>query len=309
MNGLQWRLGGEMFIQAVRRFDRDRLPYPIRVLPLGPTEIPPTAAEYERVRVAAARQLAAISDENLHKALRTLLEPEVRVEVHGAYDRDFERIVRIHAGLAGKTATLAVQEPGPTKEYGGDIHLFTLAPQDLAARVVSYLPRCAPGRFATVRGTRADIGKVEYARHPTRMSRAEEITRILRQPRSGVGEIGVFAGPAVDSRPTGNPHGFHWMDHLPQDGRYLLLKHNPEEFTLTPAPPEEIVRRLQHAFTTVRRLAPQPVPGPAPAPSPPPQQATSRPIVQQAARRAVPQETIDADDLYFQERNRRGWLS
>lgn len=310
MNGLQWRLGGEMFIQAVRRFDRDRLPYPIRVLPLGPTEIPPTAEEYERVRVAAARQLAAISDDNLHKALRTLLEPEIRVEVHGAYDRGFERIVRMHAGLIGKTATLAVQEPGPTTEYGGDIHLFTLAPQELAARLVSYLPRCAPGRFTTVRGTRADIGKVEYARHPTRMSRAEEITRILRQPRSGVGEIGVFAGPAVDSRPTGNPHGFHWMDHLPQDGRYLLLKHNPEEFTLTPAPPEEIVRRLQHAFTTVRQAAPRPVSGPTPAPSVPPQQAAARPIAPQAAaRRAVPQETIDADDLYFQERNRRGWLS
>ncbi|MGI5221358.1 ESX secretion-associated protein EspG [Nocardia sp. CA-290969] len=316
MNGLQWRLGGEMFIQAVRRFDRDRLPYPIRVLPLGPTETPPTAEEYERVRVAAAQRLAAISDENLHRALRTLLEPQVRVEVHGAYDRGFERIVRIHAGLAGKTATLAVQEPGPTKEYGGDIHLLTFAAPDLAARIVSYLPRCAPGRFTAVRGTRADIGKVEYARHPTRISRAEEITRILRQPRSGVGEIGVFVGPAIDSRPTGNPHGFHWMDHLPQDGRYLLIKHSAEEFTLAPGSPDEIVRRLQDSIGKARQIAPQAAHRPAirpPSPDPreqPRHAPVPRQIPQQTAvRRGISQEDIDADDLYFQERNRRGWLA
>ncbi|WP_280397423.1 ESX secretion-associated protein EspG [Nocardia carnea] len=360
MNGLQWRLTGEMFIQAVRLFDRDRLPYPIRVLPLGPTETPPTAEEYERVRVAAAQRLAAISDENLHRALRTLLEPQVRVEVHGAYDRGFERIVRIHAGLAGQTAALAVQEPGPTKEYGADIHLLTVAPQELAARIVSALPRCAPGRFTAVRGTRADIGKVEYARHPTRISRAEEITRILRQRRSGVGEIGVFAGPAIDSRPTGNPHGFHWLDHLPQDGRYLLIKHNPEEFTLAPGTPDEIARRLQHGMDTVRTTAPRPetprsstdasgLPRPVPATPQVPGQAAAWPQVphegtpprlpgqvagqplspsaaqpqiagqaaatqlqrpgQVAARRELAQEDIDADDRYFQERNRRGWLT
>lgn len=310
MNEQQWRLDGEMFIQAVGRFERDRLPYPIRVLPLGPSETPPTAEEYEQVRASAAQRLQAAADENMLRALRTLLEPQVRIEVHGAYDRGFERVVRIHAGIAGQSATLAVQAPGPTKEYGGDIHLHTCAPHELAARVVACLPRCAPGRFGTtVRGARSDIGQIEYSRHPSRISRIEQINQILRRPRSGVGEIGIFAGPAIDSRPTGNPYGFHWMDLLPQDGRYLLVKHSGEEFTLAPGTPDEIVRRLQHAIGTVRQTAPHRASSPqqfVPRDAPQPRRALP---AQAPARRVLSQEEIDADDAYFQERNQRGWLA
>ncbi|WP_459549572.1 ESX secretion-associated protein EspG [Nocardia sp. X0981] len=253
MNELRWRLDGEMFVQAVNAFGRDRLPYPIRVLPLGPTETPPTADEYERVRVSAAQRLSRLADERLFTALRTLLEPQARIEVHGIYDRGFARVVRVHAGLAGESATVAIQQPGPTKEYGGDIHLISLPVHELAAYVVSSLPRCAPGRYATVRGSRADIGRAEYTRHPTRVSRTEEINRIIRRPRSGIGEIGVFAGPAIDARPTGNPNGFHWMDYLPDDGRYLLVNHSREDFTLAPGTPQELTHRLQHAVTVVQR--------------------------------------------------------
>ncbi|GGL32347.1 ESX secretion-associated protein EspG [Nocardia jinanensis] len=284
MSEPQWRLDGEMFSQAVRAFGRDRLPYPIRVLPLGPTETPPTFDEYEQVRLAAARRLAELADERLFRTLETLLEPQVRIEVHGIYDRGFERVVRMHAGVTGQSATLAAQAPGPTKDYGGDVLLHTLPAQQLAAEIVSYLPRCAAGGYATVHGARADIGKVEYARHPTRISRTEEINRIIRRPRSGIGEIGVFAGPAIDSRLTGNPHGFHWMDYLPQDGRYLLINHTKEEFTLTPGAPEEITRRLQQAVVTVRPAA------------------SSRP----GTRRDHARDDLDADDRYYQERSSRG---
>lgn len=253
MNEPHWRLDGEMFRQAVHAFGRDRLPYPIRVLPLGPTETPPTAEEYERARAAAAQRLSRLADERLFTALRTLLEPQVRIEVHGIYDRGFERVVRVHAGLAGESATVAIQQPGPTKEYGGDIRLLSLPGHELAACVVSTLPRCAPGRYAALRGSRADIGRAEYTRHPTRISRTEEINRIIRRPRSAVGEIGVFAGPAIDARPTGNPNGFHWMDYLPDDGRYLLINHSREDFTLTPGTPQELTRRLRHAVTVIQR--------------------------------------------------------
>ncbi|MGW1741435.1 ESX secretion-associated protein EspG [Nocardia sp. NPDC001965] len=284
MNDPQWRLDGEMFAQAVRAFGRDRLPYPIRVLPLGPTETPPTFDEYERVRLAAARRLAELADERLFRTLETLLEPQVRVEVHGMYDRGFERVVRMHAGVHGKSATLAVQAPGPTKDYGGDVVLQSLPAQQLAAQIVTYLPRCATGGYPTVHGVRADIGKIEYSRHPTRISRTEEINRIIRRPRSGIGEIGVFAGPAIDARPTGNPHGFHWMDYLPQDGRYLLINHTNEEFTLTPGSAETITRRLRQAMVNVRPAA------------------NSRP----GTHRDLPRDDFDAADDYHRERGTRG---
>lgn len=163
----------------------------------------------------------------------------------------------------------------------------TGGPAQPAARIVAYLPRCAAGIYPTAHGVRADIGKVEYSRHPTRMSRTEEIKRIIRRPRSGIDEIGVFAGPAIDSRPTGNPHGFHWMDYLPQDGRYLLINHTKEEFTLTPGPPAEITRRLQQAVAIVR---------PAAASSP-------------GVRRDPAWDEADADDDCHRQRNERGWTT
>ncbi|WP_174551749.1 hypothetical protein [Nocardia grenadensis] len=75
------------------------------------------------------------------------------------------------------------------------------------------------------------------------------------------------------------------MDYLPQDGRYLLINHTKEEFTLTPGPPEEITRRLQQAVATVR-------PGAASAPG---------------MRRAPAWDEADADDEYYRQRNERGW--
>ncbi len=75
------------------------------------------------------------------------------------------------------------------------------------------------------------------------------------------------------------------MDYLPQDGRYLLINHTKEEFTLTPGPPEEITRRLQQAVATVR-------PGAASAPG---------------MCRDPAWDEADADDEYYRQRNERGW--
>ncbi|WP_280235725.1 ESX secretion-associated protein EspG [Nocardia cyriacigeorgica] len=254
MSEPQWRMDGLMFTLAVNAFGRDRLPYPIKWEPerRDPAE-PVGYDEYERMRRDARQRLAGIADQRLHHAISTLLEPEVRVEVHGFVGQDFRQVVRIHAGLTARAAAMAVQLPGPTQAYGRDVVLSVLPPQALASRIVAHLPKCAAGKYEGLRARGSDVSRVEYAQHPTRLSLTEKINRIVRRPRSGLGEVGVYAGGAIDARPTPDVRGFTWMDYQPVDGRYLLQHHQHDEFTLAPAAFDEIVRALQHTIDTTRR--------------------------------------------------------
>lgn len=243
-----------MFTLAVQGFGRDRLPYPFRYEPerRHPHE-PVGYDEYQRLRTEARRRLRQMADERLHQALSVLLEPEVRVEVHGYYGPNFQQVVRMHAGTSRGSAALAIQLPGPTQEYGRDIILTRLPPEALPKQIVMHLPACAPGRYRPVRSRRSDVDKAEYSQHPTRLSPSEEVNRIIRRRRSGFGEVGVLAGPAIDARPTPDVRGFHWMDYLPEDGRYILHHLPDEEFVLTPGQPDEVARQLQRLIETTRR--------------------------------------------------------
>ncbi|WP_338772501.1 ESX secretion-associated protein EspG [Nocardia vulneris] len=252
MSESRWRMDGLMFEVALEALGRDRLPYPLRFSVEGVDAY----EDYVRLRAQARERLSGIGSRELYTALTVLTEPQVRVEVHGFFGRDFKQVVRVHAGMTGRDATVAVQMPGPTQEYGRDIVLTRCPPRALPGLITAQLPNCAAGRFPPISGRRTDLNRVEYARHPTRLSHTEQLNRIVRRPRSGLGEVGVFAGGAIDSRPTTDGRGFHWMDYLPADGRYLLHNHGHDEFTLTPGTAEEIQRQL-HALldTTYRAVA------------------------------------------------------
>ncbi|GAA5042012.1 ESX secretion-associated protein EspG [Nocardia callitridis] len=246
MNESSWRMDGLMFELALEGFGRDRLPYPLRYNIEGVEAY----EDYERLRKQARERLSAIATPELHHTLTVLLEPLVRVEMHGLYGRDFAGVVRLHAGMTGRTAAVAVQLPGPTQEYGRDVVLTRCAPTALPGHIAAALPKCAGGQYPPITGRRSDLDRVEYARHPTRLSHAEQLHRIVRRPRSGLGEVGVFAGGAIDSRPTTDGSGFHWLDYLPADRRYLLHNHDAQEFTLTPGPLEQIQRELHRLIET-----------------------------------------------------------
>ncbi|MGN2641315.1 ESX secretion-associated protein EspG [Nocardia takedensis] len=247
MSDERWHLSGLMFQIAVEGFGRDRLPYPIRYIADDPgIEV---AEDYHRLRQQAGREMAGFASRELFEALRVLLEPQVRVEVHGFYGPDFGGVVRVHAGMVGSVATVAVQRPGPTQRYGRDVILTRTGVGEAAAKIIAAVPECAPGRIAPVTGRRSDMARATHIRDPY----LEEINRIVRRPRSGLGEVNVFRGGAIDSRPTNDGRGFHWMDYLPTDGRYLLHNHDRDEFTLTPGSREEITNRLRELIESTHR--------------------------------------------------------
>ncbi|GGL45098.1 ESX secretion-associated protein EspG [Nocardia jinanensis] len=240
MNESRWQLDGYDFTLALEAMGRDRLPYPLEYRP-------PRMAhddDFQRYRQQCARRLRTVFDERLYRALTVLLEPELRVEIYGVHGSQQTTAVGMHAGVAGRVAVLATQLPGRARKSGGDIVLTQLRADQLAPRLVAGLPQVASGRHEPLRARRGDLNAPVYSRHPTQLSPVEDLQRFFRRPRTGTGEITVYPGYTVDTRPTGDGYAFLWLDYS-DDGRYLLHNHNTDDFTLTPGPPDEILRQLR----------------------------------------------------------------
>jgi hypothetical protein len=249
MNGTRWQLDGYDFTLALEAMGRDRLPYPLEYQPHRMAH----DDDFRRYRQQCARRLQPVFDERLYRALTVLLEPEIRVEIYGVHGPQQNTAVRMHAGVVGRIAVLAMQLPGPARKSGGDIVLTQLRTDQLAAQLVAGLPQVATGRHQPIRARRSDLNAPVYSRHPTRLSPEEDLQRFFRRARTGTGEITVYPGYTVDTRPTGDGYAFLWLDY-PDDGRYLLHNHNTDDFTLTPGPPDEILRQLRSRMDTAHRV-------------------------------------------------------
>lgn len=247
MSELRWRFDGLAFRIALEVLGRDRMPYPLSYRHPRVEH----RDDYERECAQAAARVQRVFDERLHRALSVLLEPEVRVEVHGFQGPRAEQPVRIHAGISGQVATVAVQHPGRTREHGGDVVLTMCYSHLVATEIAARLPRFAGGRHAPFSARRSDLDRPVYSRHPNRLAPEEELARFVQRPRVGTGEISVHPGIAIDARPTDDGHAFIWLDY-PDDGRYVLVNHDADAFSVSPAPVDELVRQLQYRIEALQ---------------------------------------------------------
>ncbi|MEV6360494.1 ESX secretion-associated protein EspG [Nocardia asteroides] len=236
MTGSRWRMQGLTFTIALEALGRDRLPYPLSYIP-DPTEFP----DLDRSRAAAAERLRARLDDHLYHALTVLLEPEYRIEVYGFHGPEQTATVRIHAGISGELATLAVQAPGPTRRYGTEVTISTLPAIRVGQAIVALLPRVTAGSLRPVRGQRSDLDTPADGT-ASRTHESAELRRFFRRPRIGTGEISVVRGAAIDSRYSAG-RGFLWLDY-PDDGRYLLTDMGSDHIVAVPGTPRAIIRRI-----------------------------------------------------------------
>ncbi|WP_280418900.1 ESX secretion-associated protein EspG [Nocardia carnea] len=248
MSETRWQLGGYEFTLALEAMGRDRLPYPLEYLPPRMEH----DDDFQRFRQQCARRLQPVFGEPLYQALTVLIEPEIRVEVYGVHGPRQSNATRMHAGVVDRTAVLATQLPGPEPKSGGDVVLTRLRSNELAPRLVAGLPRFATGRHQPIRARRTDLNAPVYSRHPTQLSPLEDMQRFFRRPRAGTGEITVYPGYTVDTRPTDDGYAFLWLDY-PDDGRYLLHNHTTDDLTVTPGPADEILRQLRSRMETAHR--------------------------------------------------------
>lgn len=216
--GDQWRFTGLEFQVLWQHLGLDRLPYPLRYRPVAETR-----HELDRQRREAAASALPRVTAALYRHLAVLAEPTVRIEVFGFAGAQERRPVRMHAGIGDGLGTFAIQLPGADLGTGDDVLLHRVEPARLPDVIASALPVLPPGSRAPLRFRRSDLraGRPPVLAPAGGTAVRDEALALLRRPRSGMGEITVYAGAAYDSRPTTDGAGLHWMDY-PGDGRYTF---------------------------------------------------------------------------------------
>ncbi|WP_069165399.1 ESX secretion-associated protein EspG [Nocardia altamirensis] len=215
-----WRFTGLEFELLWSAYGRDRLPYPLQYRA--------EAADFsdlKQQREAAADALMNRYAEDLERALDVLLEPEARIESKGLGETP-SNVFRFHAGIRGGLGATLVQLPGHAADTGSDVIVSWCPATQVAKRAVAALPRTPPGTHPPIEVRREEVAadRERHVRRPYEVSMAEQLDRIFKRRRLGLGEITVFAGAAVDARPAFG-RGFWWMDY--EDGRYFVKTGDP----------------------------------------------------------------------------------
>lgn len=234
----RWRFTALEFDLLWRLHGRDRLPYPMQFR--GDAV---TVAAHDRARRDAARRIRTLLDEELHAALSVLLAPTVRVEVCGFHGAALASVTRLHAGIGGEVGVVAQQLPGTDLDCGGEVLVSSGPAARVAEAVVAAVPATArgSGRGVTPRRAGASPAAGLLLRQVGGRDREENLRTFFARPRTGVGEIGVHPGPAVDWRPTEDGSVVHWIDFA--DGRYLVR--GGDEVEALPVSGEEFTAHLR----------------------------------------------------------------
>ncbi|WP_167476186.1 MULTISPECIES: ESX secretion-associated protein EspG [Nocardia] len=219
-----WRFTGQEFQILWSSYDRDRLPYPLAYRPGSAVDW----NDLVRQRESATRSLLGRYSLNLDRALSVLLEPEIRVESKGFGGSGLVAVFRFHGVLRDEIGATLVQLPGVTEDTGGDVLMTLCRADEVAAAAVAALPKAPAGKRAPISFRRTEIAadRRRYVRRVDEYSVTEQLHRVFGRDRSAVGEITVFPGAAVDSRPMPDGRGFLWSDYV-DDGRYYIRSGDP----------------------------------------------------------------------------------
>ncbi|WP_327114374.1 ESX secretion-associated protein EspG [Nocardia sp. NBC_01730] len=213
MSRRDWSFTALGFTVLWRAVDRDVLPYPLQYRSTAET-----VADYEAEWKSEAAGLHRRFDEPMYGALRVLAEPEARVEVAGLHGKDK---LRVHAAVHYQHAVLLMQEPTPSPDRGGAVHMSLIDAAEVSRRVVDLLPDAPRGRGLGIEVSRHELDAEDEGPYRVGAPPAprEQAAQFFERPRATIAHVAVYAGPAWDNRPA-PARGFHVMDY--PDGRYLV---------------------------------------------------------------------------------------
>lgn len=217
MTTTRWQFTGLEFSILWETIGRDRLPYPLRFRPAAETMDELTAQ-----RRRAGAHLSCVLDDRLHHVLGVLANPDARVEVSGFHGQRMSTATRLHGAVAGDLGVLLAQLPGRTVDCGSDVVLTVARPSAIPRMLVDHLPTCPAGseRGVSIETSKPN-GKQGFLRSVDGARASEEVSRFFGRERTSIGEVTVYPGGAVDSRPTDDGMTFHWYDYA-GDGRYII---------------------------------------------------------------------------------------
>ncbi|MEH6794327.1 MAG: ESX secretion-associated protein EspG [Rhodococcus sp. (in: high G+C Gram-positive bacteria)] len=245
-----WTLQGIDFMMLCSRYGRDRLPYPLAV-----TMDVDTVDELRQLRQEASARIDALMNDELSTAVRTVVDPIVRVECRGETTDSPHTGLRAHAAIRHDVAAVLTQQPGPDASCGGAVTIELTSPTRAPARVLGSLPADVAGRRPAARLEHATAAATSGGSHLSTATRAatadEQFRSFFDRPRSAVGEILVARGRTYDNRRDTDAVSFFWMD-FEQDGRYLV--HSAESIDIVPADTAGLASEIgRHVAIALRR--------------------------------------------------------
>lgn len=203
-------------------------PFPVQIRSAAPTH----EAQRRRELQAAARLEAGgvirggRVEVDLEAALQTLVHPVLSCAAFGFVGAAGESKVRVLAGHAGGVGVLAVQQPGPSADVGGDLSLRVVPARELADAVVGALPPAPAGSGAPIRVHTADLTKKTHAQVTVNVSATaaessiQQLKKLTTGPIVGGGQFTVVRALRGSTRMTS---AVSWFDR-PEDGRYLMVR-------------------------------------------------------------------------------------
>ncbi|OZD63425.1 hypothetical protein CH272_16960 [Rhodococcus sp. 05-340-1] len=245
-----WTMPGIDFMLLCSRFGRDRLPYPLAV-----TIDVETVDELRQLRREASARIDAMMDEKLGAAVRTIVDPIVRIECRGETTDSRYGIVRSHAAIRHDTAAVLTQEPGPDASSGGAVTIELTEPAHAPAVALGSVPTVTAGHRPAERLERATAAATSGGSHLSTATRGatadEQFRSFFDRPRSAVGEIIVARGKTYDNRRDTDAVSFFWMD-FEQDGRYIV--HSAPTIDIAPADTAGLASEIErHVAAALRR--------------------------------------------------------
>jgi hypothetical protein len=239
---VNWRLSPDEFRHVWGETDLDTPPEPLEVWSSYRMR-----DEAERAHAAIRAQYPPGADVDLSAALRILAAPDTRVCVVGGR-LDGVNAVRVVGAAVRHDAALAVQEPGPTPDHGGAVHLWLGKRASLAGMVAGAFPPAPGGRVPALTAAARDLDDerrpvtVRVAAMPTRRQSdpAAEMRRLLAQPAVAQGAVRIETRRDAERPPA--PVYLSWRD-VARDGRYLISP-NAHEVRLVPGSRDGIAHYL-----------------------------------------------------------------
>lgn len=205
----------------------DRLPYPITH-----RDTEPDLAAYERAQ-SELRQWRTGVDPHLRAALATVQHPTVRVQVYA----EAATPIRLLGAARNGGATLVEQSPGPDRDFGGDVTVFTGPDHALAGSIMQALPPNRPGRSTTLTAYQHEVRHPDRSAvlHTVESSAATRLRQLLLRPRVCTGFITVESTGSATAQ-------LSWID-VAQDGRYLLR--GDDVLQVQPCDPQQLFSALE----------------------------------------------------------------
>ncbi|WP_068268981.1 ESX secretion-associated protein EspG [Aldersonia kunmingensis] len=231
---INWQLGAAQFGALWYGTGLDRYPFPFDIV--SGFEWQDDADQFER---AVREAFAGPEHERLRAAVRVLTKPDVHFAVTGRTVD--ETPIRVIAAQAQHLAAIAVQQPGPDENHGGDITLGFGSAGYLPGQIVAVLPPNSAGHNEFRRSTMThDDEPRGFLSSAIATRTAPRLEQALTDRHAGNGAIRVWAGPRYGRQ--AEIGSLRWID-IAGDGRYVIGPRDRDR--AIPADPAGLTRILE----------------------------------------------------------------